>query len=67
MLNFFAYYFYAYGSANYSSIPAYYSNLLSNYAHEESMIEEIIIIILNNNKGLYLVPQRWFLRIRRRN
>ena len=52
---------YAHGSAYYSSMPAYYSNFLSHYAHVESMIKTVMIIVLNHNRGLYVVSQRLFL------
>ena len=49
-------FFYAHGSVYYSTIPAYYSNLFFHYAHEESMIKAILIV-LNHNRGLYLVSK----------
>ena len=37
-------FFYAHGSAYYSSTPVYYSNFLSQYDHEESTIKTIMNI-----------------------
>ena len=37
-------FYYAHDSTYYSSLPVYYSNLLLNYAHEESMIKAIMNI-----------------------
>ena len=43
-------FFYAHDSAYYYSIPAYYSNLISQYAHEESIIK------FNTIMNILIVP-----------
>ena len=62
-------FFYAHGSAYYSSIPAY-SIILTCFP---TMLTKTLwwtqlwtlLIVLNHNKSLYLVSQRWFLPIRK--
>ena len=59
----YALFFYAHDSAYYSSIPAYYSNLIFQYAHEECITK---FNHTDHNRDLYLVSQRWFLPINRK-
>ena len=50
-------FFYAQGLAYYSRMPAHYSNLL---------VKKSMIIVLNHNRGLYIVSQSMFLSLSKR-